>query len=127
MGFFTMARSCRGKIGYNAAISAEVNMKKPADEPIPTAALSLVALAGCVVPFIPPFLERTQGSVLLMVFLGLCIAATFILHIVFVGIAAHRAHRSAALWVVLAIVFFPVGSVVGLILFQRFSNEREQG
>jgi ABC-type transport system involved in cytochrome c biogenesis permease subunit len=102
-------------------------MNKPADEPIPTATLSLVAMAGCVIPFIPPFLERTQGSVLLMVSLGLGIAATFVLHIVFFAIAAHRAHRSPTLWVVLALVFFPVGSIVGLILFQRFSSGRAQG
>jgi hypothetical protein len=113
-------------MGYNAAINAEVDMKKPADEPVPTATLALVALAGCVIPFIPPFLEHTRSSVLLVVFLGLCIAATFILHIVFIGIAARRAHRSAALWVILALVFFPVGSVIGLILFQRSSNEQAQ-
>jgi hypothetical protein len=99
-------------------------MQKPVDEPVATATLSLIAFAGCVAPFLPPFLERTVGSVLLMVFLGLCIAVTFVLHLVFVGIAARRANRSAALWIVLAIVFFPIGSIVGLIMFEWSRNER---
>jgi hypothetical protein len=98
-------------------------MAKPSDEPIAAATLSLIAFAGCIVPFFPPFLGRTLASVLFMVFLGLCLAVAFVLHIVFVAIAARRAHRSAALWVILALLFFPVGSIVGLILFEWYRKD----
>jgi hypothetical protein len=98
-------------------------MTNSLDEPVATSTLSLIALVGCMVPFFPPFLAHTTGSVLLIVFLGTCIALTFTLHLVFLGIAARRVHRSAVLWVFVAVFFFPIGSIVGLILFERFGNE----
>jgi hypothetical protein len=51
--------------------------------------------------------------------------ASFILHLVFVGLAAHRLGRSAWWWVVIALLTFPIGSIVGLILFEWFSEEQE--
>jgi uncharacterized membrane protein len=98
-------------------------MAKPSDEPVAAATLSLIAFAGCIVPFFPPFLERTLASVLLIVVLGLCLTVALVLHVVFVAIAARQARRSAALWVILTVLFFPVGSIVGLILFEWYHRD----
>ena len=43
---------------------------------------------------------------------------------VFLGIAAKRAGRAPALWVLLAILLMPIGSIVGLVLFSWFDEER---
>ena len=91
---------------------------------VASAAVSLVVFCLCVGAFLPPFVERTVGSVPLTIVLGIAIAVSFVLHIAFVGIAAHRAHRSAVLWAVLAVLVFPIGSIAGLILFEWFSTQR---
>ena len=88
-----------------------------------SAAVSLVAFAVSVAAFLPPFVDRTTESVPATILFGLAIAVSFVLHVVFVGIAARRANRSAAVWSVLAVIFFPVASIVGLILFEWFSAE----
>jgi hypothetical protein len=72
---------------------------------------------------VPPFVERTVGSIPLTIAAGLAIGVSFVLHVAFVGIAAHRAHRSAVLWAALTVVAFPIGSIVGLILFEWFSTQ----
>ena len=77
------------------------------------AAISLVVFALCVGAFLPPFLERTVSSVPLTIAAGLAIAVTFALHVAFVGIAAHRAHRSAILWSVTRSSPFPSGRSSG--------------
>jgi hypothetical protein len=96
--------------------------QSPVTQAVAPAAVSLVAFAVCVGAFLPPFVERTVSSVPITVLFGLAIAVSFVLHVAFVGIAAHRAGRSAALWAVLTVVFFPVGSIVGLVLFEWFSD-----
>jgi uncharacterized membrane protein len=94
---------------------------------VASAAVSLVVFALCVGAFLPPFLERTVSSIPLTIAFGMAIAVSFVLHIAFVGIAANRAHRSAALWAVLTVVLFPVASIVGLILFEWFSHQGNHG
>jgi hypothetical protein len=89
-----------------------------------SAAVSLVVFVASVAAFVPPFVERTVSSVPLTIALGIAIAVSFVLHVAFVGIAAHRAGRSATLWAVLAVLLFPVGSIAGLILFEWFSAQR---
>ena len=90
---------------------------------VASAAVSLVVFALCVGAFVPPFVDDTVRSIPLTVVFGMAIAVSFVLPIAFVGIAAHRAHRSATLWAVLAVVLFPVGSIAGLILFEWFSAQ----
>ena len=94
---------------------------------VASAAVSLIAFAVCVGAFVPPFVEDTVNSVPLTIALGIGIAVTFALHVAFVCIAAHRTNRSAILWGVGAVLLFPVASIVGLILFEWFSNERNHG
>ena len=101
--------------------------QSPVTQAVASAAISLVAFAICVGAFVPPFLERTVSSVPLTIVFGIAIAVSFALHVAFVGIAAHRAHRSAVLWATLTVLFFPIGSIVGLILFEWFSTQGSPG
>jgi drug/metabolite transporter (DMT)-like permease len=92
---------------------------------IRSAALSLAGFGGCVLMFIPPFSDATDDSVALAVVLGVAMAVCAILHLVFVGIAAKRLGRSVAGWVAAAVLLFPVGSIVALVLFEWFGEERQ--
>jgi hypothetical protein len=94
-----------------------------AQQPIAAAAVSLLAFGACVAAFLPPLNQQTLASIPLIIVLGLALAASFILHLIFVGLAAHRLGRSALWWVALALLTFPVGSIVGLILFEWFSED----
>ncbi|MDQ2734536.1 MAG: hypothetical protein M3Y55_06010 [Pseudomonadota bacterium] len=96
-----------------------------ARQPVAAAAVSLIAWGACVAAFLPPF-NAQANSVPLTVLLGLAIAVTLVLHLVFVGIAAHRLGHSSGKWVALALVTFPIGSIVGLILLEWFDEERNQ-
>jgi hypothetical protein len=97
-----------------------------ARQAIVAAAGSLLAFGACIAAFLPPLSRQTLASVPLIIALGLALAASFILHVVFVGLAAHRLGRSALWWVVLALLTFPNGSIVGLILFEWFSEEQNR-
>ncbi len=97
-----------------------------AQQPVAAAAVSLLAWGACVAAFLPPFNASASTSAAFAVLLGLAIATTLVLHLVFVGIAAHRLGRSPAKWVALALVTFPLGSIVGLILLEWFGEERNR-
>ena len=101
--------------------------QSPVTQAVASAAISLVVFAICVGAFVPPFLERTLSSVPLTIAFGIAIAVSFALHVAFVGIAAHPANRSAVLWAALTLLVFPIGSIVGLILFEWFSSQDGQG
>jgi uncharacterized membrane protein len=101
--------------------------QSPTTRAVTSAAVSLVVFALCVGAFVPPFVERTVSSIPMTIVFGIGIAVSFVLHVAFVGIAAHRAKRSPALWAVLTVLLFPVGSIVGLILFEWFSNQSNHG
>jgi hypothetical protein len=100
-------------------------ISEPAQRSIAAAAVTLLVFAGSVGAFLPPFVSRVTESVLLVILFGLAIAASLVLHFVFIGIAARRLGRSAALWVVLSVLFFPIASIVGLVLFEWFSEEQK--
>jgi len=97
-----------------------------ARQPIVAASVSLLAFGGCVAAFLPPLNQQTLESLPLAAALGIAMAASFILHLIFVGIAAQRLGRSAWWWVILAFLLFPIASIVGLILFEWFSEEQIQ-
>jgi hypothetical protein len=96
-----------------------------AQRPIAAAAVSLFATCAFIALLAPPLNRYTQDSVPLMVILGIGIAVGAILHLIFIGMAASRLGRSPALWVVIAICFMPVASIIGLILFEWFSDEKK--
>ena len=97
--------------------------QSPTTQAVASAAVSLVVFVFCVGAFVPPFSEHTLSSIPMTIAFGSAIAVSFVLHVAFVGIAAQRAHRSAALWAVLTILLFPIGSIVGLILFEWFNEQ----
>ena len=101
--------------------------QSPTTQAVAAATISLLVFALCVGAFMPPFVNDTVSSIPLTVAFGIAIAVSFVLHVAFVGIAAHRANRSATLWAVLTVLLFPVGSIVGLILFEWFSHESNRG
>ena len=100
-------------------------MSAKAERSIAAAAVTLLVFGAAVAAFLPPFFDRIADSVPMMVLLGLTIAASMVLHFIFIGIAASRLGRSAVLWVVLSVLFFPIASIVGLILFEWFSAEEK--
>jgi ABC-type thiamin/hydroxymethylpyrimidine transport system permease subunit len=97
-----------------------------AQQPIAAAAVTLVTWALCIAAFLPPLSQYTLQSVPLMVLAGMGIAVSLILHLVFIGMAAKRLDRSVAGWVVVALCGLPIASIVGLILFEWFSDEQNQ-
>jgi ABC-type thiamin/hydroxymethylpyrimidine transport system permease subunit len=97
-----------------------------AKQPIAAAAVTLVVWVLCVASFLPPLNKYTTDSVPLMILAGVGIAVSIILHLIFVGVAAQRLGRSPTLWVVLGLCGFPIASIIGLIMFEWFSDEQNQ-
>ena len=97
-----------------------------AQQPIAAAAVTLVLWVACVAAFLPPLVHHTTQSVLLMIAAGIGICVCYVLHLVFVGIAASRLGRSPLLWVIVSACFMPVASIIGLIIFEWFSEQEKQ-
>ncbi|RZT11386.1 hypothetical protein SAMN05216319_0133 [Duganella sp. CF402] len=98
-----------------------------AQQPIAAAAVTLVLLIVSIASFLPPLFEKyTSQSVLFIIAAGISTCVCLVLHFVFIGIAAKRLGRAPLLWVLLALFTFPIGSIIGLILFEWFSQEQKQ-
>lgn len=97
-----------------------------AQQPIAAAAVTLVLWGVCVASFLPPLLDYTLKSVLLMIAAGMGIFICWVLHLVFIGIAAKRLGRSVVAWVVVSAIFMPLASIIGLIMFEWFSEQENQ-
>lgn len=97
-----------------------------AQQPIAAAAVTLVLLIISIAAFLPPLSHTTLQSVLLMIAAGLGIFICLVLHLVFIGIAAKRLGRSPVVWVLVALFTFPIASIIGLILFEWFSEQDKQ-
>ncbi|MES2073477.1 MAG: hypothetical protein V4488_24195 [Pseudomonadota bacterium] len=87
---------------------------------------ALVIFGVCVAAFLPPLYHTVSQSLALTILAGLGIAVSCILHLIFVGVTAHRMGRSAARWVILALLLFPVGSIIGLIVLNWLHDEKQQ-
>jgi hypothetical protein len=85
---------------------------------VSAASAALIVFCACVAMFLPPFNDRVSLSVPLLVLLGLAISVSLILHLVFVAIAARQLGKSAVLWPVVALVTLPLGSIIGVVLFE---------
>ena len=85
---------------------------------ISAASVALLVLLCSGAAFLPQFNERVLNSVPLVVALGVAIACSLILHLVFVGIAAKKLSRSPVRWAAIALFTLPVGSIVGIVLFE---------
>ena len=88
------------------------------------ATASLLAFGVCLYMLITTVNAPDGPAVPLTVFLSMGLAVSVILHLVFVGMAAARSGRRPWLWVLLALVGFPVTAIVGLVLLAFFDEER---
>ena len=93
-----------------------------AQQPIAAAAVTLVLWVLSVASFLPPLFKYTSQSVLLIIAAGIAIFVCLVLHLIFIGIAAKRLGRSPVLWVVITLCTMPLLSIIGLILFEWFSE-----
>jgi hypothetical protein len=100
---------------------------RPASPALSASAVALLLFAAGVLMFLPPLVEATVASVPRTVLFGLVIAASFLLHFVFLGIAAQRQGRRVLPWVALALLLFPVGSIVALVLLAWHDGEARAG
>jgi len=96
----------------------------PAARAMTAAAASLLAFGACLFMFLPPMVNHTTANIALTVFLGMAMASSIVAHLVFIGIAAHRLGRRAWLWVVIALIGFPISSIVGMIVLGFFDEEQ---
>lgn len=85
---------------------------------VSAASAALLVLCLAVGAFLPPLNATVTASVPLTVALSLAIACSLILHLIFVGIAARSLGRSRALWTALALFTLPIGSIVGIVMFE---------
>jgi quinol-cytochrome oxidoreductase complex cytochrome b subunit len=95
----------------------------PDQRALTASTLALVVAVGCVALFLPPLLDRTVATTLRATAAGLSLTCAVLLHWIFLGMAAKRMQRSAAGWVALAVLLFPVGSAAALILLSWLSKE----
>lgn len=97
-----------------------------AEQPIAAAAVTLVLWIACVACYLPPLVQHTTQSILLMIATGIAILVCYVLHLVFVGIAAKRLGRSPAPWVIVSAILMPIASIIGLVIFEWFSEQEKQ-
>ena len=97
--------------------------ESPVQRALTAAIVSLAVAVVCIAMFLPPLAAHTVDSVLRVVTIGLVLACALLLHAVFLGIAARRMGRSAASWVALSMLLFPIGSAAALILLNWFYEE----
>ncbi|NYE61072.1 CBS domain containing-hemolysin-like protein [Duganella sp. 1224] len=97
-----------------------------AQQPIAAAAVTLILWILSVAAFLPPLFKYTSQSVLLIIAAGMAIFICLVLHLIFIGMAAKSLGRSPALWVGVSLIFMPLASIIGLILFEWFSEQAKQ-
>jgi uncharacterized membrane protein len=100
---------------------------RPASPAISASAVALLLFGAGVLMFMPPLVEATVESVPRTVLFGLIVAASLVLHFIFLGIAVQRQGRRVAVWVVSAMLLFPVGSIVALVLLAWHDGEDRAG
>ena len=97
--------------------------ESPEQRALTASTLALVAAVVCIAMFLPPLAASTIATPLRSVATGVALSIALLLHWVFLAIGARRMGRSAAGWVGLSVLIFPVGSAAALILLNWFSDE----
>lgn len=97
--------------------------ESPEQRALTASTLALVAALACIAMFLPPLGAGTVATPLRAAATGVGLAVALLLHWVFLAIGARRMGRSAAGWVGLSVVIFPVGSAAALILLHWFNDE----
>ena len=95
----------------------------PEQRALHASTVALLVAVGCIALFMPPLVERTVASPLRAAVTGLALACALLLHWVYLGLGARRMDRSAAAWVSLSVLLFPVGSAAALILLHGFIGD----
>lgn len=95
----------------------------PAQRAVSAALLTLLAFGGCLYFLISGGLGQTLGAVPIPVLLAIGLCVSLFLHWFFVGLAARRLGRSVTGWVVLAVLGFPITSIVALVLYYWLEAE----
>jgi peptidoglycan biosynthesis protein MviN/MurJ (putative lipid II flippase) len=95
-----------------------MNDLQNAKSAVSAASVALIVFCVTTAAFLPPLNAHVLGNVALTVALALAIAASVILHLVFVAIAARKLGRSAGGWALLALVTLPLGSLIGIVWFE---------
>lgn len=96
----------------------------PATRAVSAALLTLLACGGCLYFLISGSLGPRLGSLPVPALLAIGLCVSLFLHWFFVGLAARRLGRSAAGWVALAVLGFPIASIVALVLHYWLEAER---
>ena len=97
--------------------------ESPQQRALSASTLALVAALACIALYLPPLGTSTVATPLRAVATGLALAVALLLHWVFLAIGARRMGRSAAGWVGLSVMLFPVGSAAALILLHWFNDD----
>lgn len=100
--------------------------ESPPQRALHASTAALLVAGGCVALFLPPLAERTVASPLRAAATGLALACALLLHWVYLGLGARRMERSAAAWVSLSVLLFPVGSAAALILLHGFLGDSRE-
>jgi hypothetical protein len=100
---------------------------RQASPALSASAVALLLFGAGVLMFMPPLVDETVASVPRSVLFGLVIASSLVLHFIFLGIALQRQGRRVGLWVGLSLLFFPVGSIVALVLLAWHETEARAG
>ncbi len=90
------------------------------------ATAALVGFGVCLAMFIPLMLGTTAVSLPKALLFSAAMAACFLAHLAFIGIAAKRLDRRPWVWVMLAAFAFPVTAIVGLIVLGFLDAERSE-
>lgn len=95
----------------------------PAQRALAASTVALLVALACIGLLLPPLVELTVASAPRVAAVALVLACALCLHWTFLGLGARRMARSAAGWVGLAVLLFPIGSALALILLHWFSDE----
>ncbi|CAG0979598.1 hypothetical protein BURK2_01764 [Burkholderiales bacterium] len=90
----------------------------PASRAAAAASVSLVAVLACLGYLIFKATLDGKPQPFILVLVALALSSAIVLHLVFVGLLARRTGRSAIGYVVGALLTLPIGSIVGLILYE---------
>lgn len=95
----------------------------PAQRALAASTIALVVAVAALLLFLPPFFERFLASVAHVVGTALVLATALLLHWIFLAIGARRMGRAVTVWLILAVLLFPVGGAAALILLSWFGDE----
>jgi hypothetical protein len=97
---------------------------QPAARAMTAAVVSLVAFGACFYMLLALTVDEALPPVPKIVLAAVGMASSVVLHLVFVALAAQRLQRRPWVWVLIALLGFPVSSIVGLIMLAFFEEER---